>query len=404
MIKLIKKFQEGGTAYRASYSLPEIKVTDKQPEWFKYLNDYDKARLKSGQINTETAKSIAQKRATGTSQYMQDVNKLSWIPNSAMAVAGGMSLIGNPVAVDVLGNAALATDIVEASDMKQAIKENAPYLLLSGISPFFKIGKFFGLGTKGVKVAGETTGKAVKIAAKEVKKAGKNTVAGFREGMGKPPKQKVSEPNNSTTTIEKFEKWPKKWFKEKKVITTPEITGTPAEPDKLFDPVSKTYKDVPEGVKKKGLVKKLPDGREVKKLPKQRYETSSWYKIDGGDVVTKEELDGKMQTFERFVYPDNTIYGDFLKGSFKKGKAATETIPASKVEKEVLRPWVKKAGWITGLTTAGITIPHIVNSIKSENSSQENVPLQSTENQKQQSNNYYQKNISELNPKLFDLN
>jgi hypothetical protein len=135
-------------------------------------------------------------------------------------------------------------------------------LLLSGASPFFKIGKFFGLGTKGVKVAGETTGKAVKTAAKEVKKAGKDTAAGFREGVGKPPKQEVSEvtPNNSVTTIEKFEKWPKKWFKEKKVTTTPEIPGTPAEPDKLFDPISKTYRDVPEGVKKKGLVKKLPNG------------------------------------------------------------------------------------------------------------------------------------------------
>jgi hypothetical protein len=139
-------------------------------------------------------------------------------------------------------------------------------LLLSGASPLFKIGKFFGLGVKGVKVAGETTGKAIKKAGettgKAVKKAGKDTAAGFREGVGKPPKQEVSEvtPNNSVTTIEKFEKWPKKWFKEKKVTTTPEIPGTPAEPDKLFDPISKTYKDVPEGVKKKGLVKKLPDG------------------------------------------------------------------------------------------------------------------------------------------------
>ena len=398
MTKLINKFQRGGTTdetYRASYSLPEIKITDnKQPEWFNYLNDYDKARLKSGQINTETAKSIAQKRATGTSQYMQDVNKLSWIPGGAMAVAGGMSLIGNPVAASILGNALFATDVIETADekgTKSAIKENAPYLLLSGVSPFFKIGKFFGLGTKGVKVAGETTSKAVKTAAKEVKKAGKNTVAGFREGMGKPPKQEISESNNSTTTIEKFEKWPKKWFKEKKVTTTPEITGTSAEPDKLFDPISKTYKDIPEGVKKKGLVKKLPDGTEVKKLPDGRYEIN-------GDVFTKEEMNKyfEIQNFERFVYPDNTVYGDFLKGSFKKGKAASETIPASKVEKEVLKPWVKKAGWITGLTTAGIITPYVINSIKSKNSSQENVPLQSTENQKQQSS------LSQTDPDLFD--
>lgn len=401
MTKLIKKFQEGGIAdeiYRASYSLPEIKVTDKQPEWFKYLNDYDKARLKSGQISAETAKSIAQERATGTSQYMQDVNKLSWIPIGATAIAGGMSLIGNPVAADVLGNAVLATDIVEAADkkgIKQAVKENTPYLLLSGVSPLFKIGKFFGLGTKGVKVAGEATGKAVKTAAKAtvkgVKKAGKDTAAGFREGVGKPPKQEVSEvtPNNSTlTTIEKFEKWPKKWFKEKKVTTTPEIPGTPAEPDKLFDPISKIYKDVPEGVKKKGLVKKLPDGTEVKKLPDGQYEIK-------GTVFAKEEMGNpKIQTFERFIYPDNTVYGDFLKGSFKKGKTATETIPASKIEKEILRPWVKKAGWITGLTTAGVTTPYIINSIKTENSSQQNVPLQSIENQKS--------SLSQTDPDLFD--
>lgn len=400
MTKLINKFQRGGTVdetYKASYSLPEIKVTSKkQPEWFRYLNDYDKARLKSGQINTETAKSIAQKRATGTSQFMQDINKLSWLPNGAMAVAGGMSLIGNPVAANVLGNAVFATDIVEASDrkgVKQTIKENAPYLLLSSVSPFFKIGKFFGLGTKGVKTAGKATGKAVKTAAEGVKKAGKDTAAGFREGIGKPLKQKIAEPNNSTTTIEKIEKWPKKWFKEKKVTTTPEIPGTSAEPDQLFDPVSKTYKDVPEGVKKrKGLVYKSGN-QEVKKLPDGNYEIE-------GTIFTPEELESP-RAFERFIYPDGSLYGDFIKGSFKKGKAATETIPASKVEKEVFRPWVKKAGWITGLTTAGITIPYVINSIKSENSSQENVPENSSQ-QNIQSNNYYQKNISELNPKLFD--
>lgn len=389
MTKLIKKFQEGGTAdeiYRASYSLPEIKVTDKQPEWFKYLNDYDKARLKSGQISAETAKSIAQKRATGTSQYMQDVNKLSWIPNGAMALAGGMALAGAPQAAKILGDAVFTADVLRAAEekgMKQAVKENAPYLLLSGVSPLFKIGKFFGLGTKGVKIAGEATGKAVKTAAKAtvkgVKKAGKDTAAGFREGVGKPPKQEVSEvtPNNSTlTTIENFEKWPKKWFKEKKVTTTPEIPGTPAEPDKLFDPISKTYKDIPEGVKKKGLVKKLPDGTEVKKLPDGQYEIE-------GTIFTKEEMGNpKIQTFERFIYPDNTVYGDFLKGSFKKGKAATEIIPASKIEKEVLRPWVKKAGWITGLTTAGVATPYIINSIKTENSSQENTPPQQNNTQR----------------------
>ena len=171
MTKLIKKFQEGGIAYRASYSLPEIKVTDKQPEWFKYLNDYDKARLKSGQINTEIAKSIAQKRATGTSQYMQDVNKLSWIPNSAIAVAGGMSLIGNPVAADVLGNVALATDIVEAADrkgIKQAIKENAPYLATAGFftpaSNLFKIIKGGFKGARDARVAIKGVKETTKVA------------------------------------------------------------------------------------------------------------------------------------------------------------------------------------------------------------------------------------------------
>jgi hypothetical protein len=114
---------------------------------------------------------------------MQDVNKLSWIPNSAMAIAGGMSLIGNPVAANVLGNVALATDIVEAADrkgVKQAIKENAPYLVTAGlftpVSNSFKIikGGFKGArdaraAIKGVK---ETT--ATVKGAKETTKVAKN--------------------------------------------------------------------------------------------------------------------------------------------------------------------------------------------------------------------------------------
>lgn len=214
MTKLVKKFQGGGTAdetYRASYSLPEIKVIDKQPEWFKYLNDYDKARLKSGQINTETAKSIAQERATGTSQYMQDVNKLSWIPNGAMAVAGGMSLIGNPVAADVLGNAVLATDIVEAADrkgIKQAIKENAPDLLLATI-PFAGFSKK--LVKKGINKLGYNISRIKKPTIKTDKKANR-----FR------------------------------WFKEE---VTPAVEGKPAQPARVYDSEIKDWKDIPDGMK-----------------------------------------------------------------------------------------------------------------------------------------------------------
>jgi hypothetical protein len=56
---------------------------------------------------------------------MQDVNKLSWIPNGAMAVAGGMALAGAPQAAKILGNAVFTADVLRTAEeegIKQTVK------------------------------------------------------------------------------------------------------------------------------------------------------------------------------------------------------------------------------------------------------------------------------------------
>lgn len=324
MTKLIKKFQGGGNEiYRASYSLPEIKITDKQPEWFKYLNDYDKARLKSGQISAETAKSIAQKRATGTSQYMQDVNKLSWIPNGAMALAGGMALAGAPQAAKILGDAVFAADVLRAAEeegMKQAVKENAPYLLASGLPLGATIGK-------GAGKAGAYIGKKIANITKPTKKViEKEKINGI-----------------------------KGWFKYKrKELITPEVPGSPAveaTPSKVYNSKTKEWEFVPEGMR-------------------------------------VEPYTQRGKNYFKLIAPDGTLYGKYLETAYKagtEGKPAVETIPAVYKESEKLKPWVK---WTTGLTPVGIATPYVINSIKTENSSQD------IENQKS--------SLSQTDPDLFD--
>jgi len=102
------------TVYQPTYGtlLPEIKVNAERLSWQHNLTDYDVARLKSGQISSETAKSIAQKRATGISGYMKDVNKLAWLPNSAMALAGGLSgVLANPYLWGAIGLGSAAQNI-----------------------------------------------------------------------------------------------------------------------------------------------------------------------------------------------------------------------------------------------------------------------------------------------------
>lgn len=129
MKKLINKYQVGGwfpigyddNVYRASYTLPEIKIQSNRPEWQNNLNDYDLARLKSGQINAETAKSIAQKRVSGTSGYMKDVNKLALLPNGAMLLAGGLSgALANPYLLGAIGLGSAAQNI-EDKNYKEAV-------------------------------------------------------------------------------------------------------------------------------------------------------------------------------------------------------------------------------------------------------------------------------------------
>lgn len=122
--------------YKASYSLPEVKVFSPRPNWQHNLTDYDLTRLKSGQITSNTAKSIAEKRATGTSQFIKDVNKLAWIPNGAMALAGGMSLAAAPQAANILMNTIGVEAVAEAlknKDYKGAATEAALNFMPLGV-------------------------------------------------------------------------------------------------------------------------------------------------------------------------------------------------------------------------------------------------------------------------------
>ena len=88
--------------------------------------------------------------------------------------------------------------------------------------------------------------------------------------------------------------------------------------------------------------------------------------------------------YVNIIAPDKTLYGKYLKSAY------TEVIVPAKYK---LRNWVY--------------VPPIAGSLiygYNKSTGQKTSSDESTENQKQQSNNYYQKNISELNPKLFDLN
>ena len=175
--------------------------------------------------------------------------------------------------------------------------------------------------------------------------------------------------STETKIIEKI-KGPKGLFGyiEKNMITParPAIEATPAVkavPDQLFDPVSKTYKNIPEGVKKrKGLVYKSGN-QEVKKLSDGNYEIE-------GTIFTPEEIE-PPRTFERFIYPDGTLYGDFVKGSFKKGKPGVPEIPGTPAQEAVFdkgrfvtRGYVSPLLWTTGITGAALIGPSIDNKPK----------------------------------------
>lgn len=343
MTKLIKKFQRGGTTdetYRASYSLPEIKITDnKYPEWFNYLNDYDKARLKSEQINTETAKSIAQKRATGTSQYMQDVNKLSWIPNGAMTVAGGMSLIGNPVAANILGNALFATDVIETADekgTKSTIKENAPYLLTAGLfTPVSNSFKIIKGGFKGARDA-----RAAIKGVKETTKATKATK------------------NSERNLIQR--------------VFTKEVSPATKQAQ-VYNPNTKSWENLPTGVSVSE-----PYKEEVKVVK----ENNGLYKIEGEKGTSKytseaiNRINNSRPQYVDIIAPDKTLYGKYLKSAYTE-----VTVPA----KYGLR------NWVYGLPAIGSLIYGY-----NKSTSQKTPSNKSTENQKQQSS------LSQTDPDLFD--
>lgn len=352
MTKLINKFQEGGTTYKASYSLPEIKVTDKQPEWFKYLNDYDKSRLKSGQITTETAKSIAQKRATGISQYMQDVNKLSWIPNGAMAVAGGMALAGAPQAASVLGNTIFTADVLRAAEeggIKQAVKENAPYLLTAGLfTPISNGYKIIKGALKGARDA-KTAIKGVKETTKVAKNFDRNLI------------QRI--------------------FTEE---ISPAIEGKPgisAKPAQVYNPTTKSWENLPEGVTvstpyKEGLVKTVQDNNGLHTVEGQigtsKYTSAAINKINNSKPY-----------YVNIIAPDKTLYGKYLQSAYKASVPEVKAIEAI--------PAKYGPNWLT-ITTATLTPFAIGKSINTSSKEEQDIP---------QENNYTSKTPRERYPEYF---
>ena len=73
--------------------MPEIKIEAERPSWQQGLTDYDWARARQYYSNPdgtltprgfEFLKNTASKNRTGTSNYMRDVNKLSYISNAVV--------------------------------------------------------------------------------------------------------------------------------------------------------------------------------------------------------------------------------------------------------------------------------------------------------------------------------
>lgn len=114
------------TVYQPTYGtlLPEVKVAA-----FPGAIDYDIARYKSGQLSSATLDSIAKKRRTGESQFMQDVNKLAWIPNGAMGLAGGFSgALANPYLWGAIGLSSAAQNIEDKNYGEAALDVGLTFL------------------------------------------------------------------------------------------------------------------------------------------------------------------------------------------------------------------------------------------------------------------------------------
>ena len=130
--------------------MPEVQITADRPEWQKGLTNYDWDRARQyysnpdGTINSRGMmflKDVASKNRTGTSNYMRDVNKLSYIPNAAVGAMGVIPAaagviaslpVAAPHVASVLQKVPMATSrfLLGAAGMKgtnQIIKENTDY-------------------------------------------------------------------------------------------------------------------------------------------------------------------------------------------------------------------------------------------------------------------------------------
>lgn len=131
--------------------MPEVQITADRPEWQKGLTDYDWARAKqyysdeNGYITPEGftfLKNVASKNRTGTSNFIRDVNKLSYIPNAAVGAIGAI-----PAAAGLI--AATTNPAVDALLTAQAIA-TAPKNIKEGIQNIQEGNTWQGIGDLGL--------------------------------------------------------------------------------------------------------------------------------------------------------------------------------------------------------------------------------------------------------------
>ena len=165
------KEDKNNKTYRTKQPLQEVNITTDRPTWQRGLTDYDWSRARqyysdeNGYITPQGfafLKNVASKRRTGKSDFMRDVNKLSYIPNAAMLGAGALSGAAfNPYLWTAVGLASGAQNI-EDKNYKEAALDLGLTLGIPAAKPIVKM----------INTAVESTkfGKAARTAA-EINKA-----------------------------------------------------------------------------------------------------------------------------------------------------------------------------------------------------------------------------------------
>ena len=207
-------FVGGATSVNPNYQVWEdlakkYTIEANKPSWQQGLTDYDWARARQyysdadGNLTNqgiEFLKNVSSKRTTGQSNFMRDVNKLSYIPNAAMLGAGALSGAAfNPYLWSAIGLAS-GTQNIEDKNYKEAALDLGLTLGIPAARPVAKM----------INTAVESTkfGKAARTAA-EINKAINKTKFTNKEpylNVGWAPKQdmNVYHASNEPLTIERL--------------------------------------------------------------------------------------------------------------------------------------------------------------------------------------------------------